>query len=596
MKYFDAMLETDEIDWGELVSPSEEQMAILEAILAGNSVKVIANAGTGKTTLSLQIAKAFLNKRVLILTFNAQNKIEGAAKVVKHKLFNCEYNGFDAFFSKITGRNTSNGIDPKDVPLFKSMFRQKVEILVIDEAQDLKEKYYQEILTIIKANPGIQVVAVGDPRQAVSETFGANNHDHRFFIFLDRLLNVPFKTLALSVTYRHGQEICDLVERGTSVAPPTKIMHLYYSNRNPWETYSKIQEITKGWDENKSVFLAPAPRLFSSDLEYISSANSLFYISDSRKEFSKMEEEYRKNKRCLLSVHRAKGLEWDNVLYFMKHNYKTERKHVEILDYVALTRARKNLIIVHIPQSYLASDEHRDEPLSVTSLSQYINTDYASEVLEYGNEKSVGEPLQLDFNKEYVANGKKILENESLLFEAKIKGDAMEQLELQNSFIGILSDIGSFMKENHIPHNNLGRKWEDFERKDITQNLVDFLRVRSDIWIEQELKESIQGNEITGRTDFISYGTNEVIELKIKNGDFTIEDKIQLALYCALLSKEKVAKNFTYILYNPVTQKTLQLLSPVSVCRDVLEKQVYFRTMPEINTQEFLEKYKVWEQ
>ena len=106
MKYFDAMLETDEIDWGGLVKPSEEQAAILNSISRGNSVKVIAIAGTGKTTFSLQIAKAFSTKKVLILTFNAQNKEEGIIKVFRHRLFNCEYSGFDAFFSKITSRDT----------------------------------------------------------------------------------------------------------------------------------------------------------------------------------------------------------------------------------------------------------------------------------------------------------------------------------------------------------------------------------------------------------------------------------------------------------------------------------------------------------
>lgn len=590
MKYFDAILETDEIDWGELKKPSEEQAAILNSISQGNSVKVIANAGTGKTTLSLQIAKAFSTKKVLILTFNAQNKAEGIVKVWRHRLLNCEYSGFDAFFSKITNRDTSKGIDPKDMPLFKEQFKQQVDILVIDEAQDLTEKYYQEVLIIIQANPGIQVVAVGDPKQAVSETFGACFHDRRFFLLIGELTKINFDTLPLSVTYRHGQEVCDLVNRGTSYAPSTKITTIIFDKRRPWETYAKISQLTKEWDDNHSVFLAPAPKLFSDDMEHISSANSLFYISDRRKEVTTTEIEYQKNKRCLLSVHIAKGREWDNVLYFKKHHYKSEEKQREILDYVAMTRVRKELIVVS--DSMEDSQFQEEEKLTVTNLCKYINTDYANSILKYEEIKCPGKTTQIDFSKEYDVGGKKILENESLFFEAKIKWDAYHLMSLKNFKGCDLPDMDTFMRENTIPKNKIDRKWEDFERKDITNNIVEFFKDERNIWAEQPVEKRVQGKYIVdGRTDFICFDQQEVIELKIKNGEFTMEDKIQLAIYKAMLCREPAMQNMDYLLYNPVTQKCLRLCSDNSVCQDVLEKQVYFRTTAGLNDREFISRY-----
>ena len=125
---------------------SPEQQTILETIKTGVNVNVDAVAGTGKTTLILSMAKELKNKQILQMTYNKSLKFEVREKIIKDEITNLNVHTYHslavcyyretAFVDNELRKIIVNKETPsKEIP--------KIDMLVLDEAQDMTFLYFQ---------------------------------------------------------------------------------------------------------------------------------------------------------------------------------------------------------------------------------------------------------------------------------------------------------------------------------------------------------------------------------------------------------------------------------------------------------------------
>ena len=131
----------------------------------GNHFHVIAPPGSGKTLLGLEIVRR-LNKKTLILspTLTIKNQWENRLqafftnKTYKHTSFDIKkpeditfstYQSFHSFYKNFDNKN-------KFIEFFK---KQKIEVLVIDEAHHLKNTWWNS-LNELKKHSNLTIVAL----------------------------------------------------------------------------------------------------------------------------------------------------------------------------------------------------------------------------------------------------------------------------------------------------------------------------------------------------------------------------------------------------------------------------------------------------
>ena len=90
---------------------------------------------------------------------------------------------------------------------FQNWFRDKVSVLVIDEAQDLTELNYRIFDLLLQVNPAMKMFLVGDSRQNI---FGFNGGS---YVHLDKFLqrHSDYTRKNLTGTYRCPQPVCNYV-------------------------------------------------------------------------------------------------------------------------------------------------------------------------------------------------------------------------------------------------------------------------------------------------------------------------------------------------------------------------------------------------
>ena len=132
---------------------SEEQQKILNVTQTGDNVIVDAVAGTGKTTLILEIAKVLSSQKILQITYNKSLKFEVRGKTKSmgidnltihtyHSLAVCYYSCTAHVDNEIKKIVTNNKESNRKIPEF--------DMIVIDEAQDMTLLYYQLMVKFIK--------------------------------------------------------------------------------------------------------------------------------------------------------------------------------------------------------------------------------------------------------------------------------------------------------------------------------------------------------------------------------------------------------------------------------------------------------------
>lgn len=147
---------------------SEEQRHFVDLVRRGKNVLVDACIGSGKTTAIQVLCNELSNRKILYLTYNYLLKTDAQNKILDRNVTVTNYHGFAYQVLK------SRGIECSQGQLIHTFLEHKNELaiphydlLVMDEYQDITEEIADMLKIIRKANPHIQIVAVGDMQQKI---------------------------------------------------------------------------------------------------------------------------------------------------------------------------------------------------------------------------------------------------------------------------------------------------------------------------------------------------------------------------------------------------------------------------------------------
>jgi len=207
-----------------------QQRRVVECMVRGLNVRILAHAGTGKTRTVMCGIRAALaaapEKRALFVAYNRSVKEEvrehfGAdARVKVHSYDSALTEFYDSTAPTTNFQLALHRLLAAEESQPTPVRREaeggeglRFDVLVVDEAQDLDESYLRLLRKMLRDNArsSASVVAVGDPKQGIYEYRGASA---RFFLRDDQLFaGLPVETLALFEVFRFQNNICYFVNR-----------------------------------------------------------------------------------------------------------------------------------------------------------------------------------------------------------------------------------------------------------------------------------------------------------------------------------------------------------------------------------------------
>lgn len=390
--------------------PSTEQQNAINAIRAGKCLSILAVAGSGKTTTMLQIASSLpFHRRVTIVTYNralkdqCQKRIEECG--LSHRV--------EAYTVHGLVTRVSNTICNDDYKLNqvvrlwdnesevacinKDEFRQNednvvmLDLLMIDEAQDLRPSFYRAICHVIRKSREynyncsrvrtLQMCLVGDHKQLLYDfpTYGNDKATARYIQEPEQHWGEftqprEWTRTALSTSYRLTPNVATFVNViwGTKIiGGNTRVPNLpvEYICRYPYPAHdanslnkldtSLLSDLIDEYGPENVMFLAQSVknedcpiRIHVNDLMKMKMDDGRqkykFHINESRRgyEGGKGSENLR-NKVRVWTFCGSKGCEADCVVIFNLDMRIVGR--VQSLNQVgvALSRARKRLVVIH---------------------------------------------------------------------------------------------------------------------------------------------------------------------------------------------------------------------------------------------------------
>jgi hypothetical protein len=357
-------------------SATVAQLRIREAVRAGNDLRVIAHAGTGKTSTLLWALPE--DVPTLFLEYNRDLRLEARAAAERQGMRAVDVHNYDSFLVQYYDVSAPS----KSFELAMSLVLRhscpprspfSYEIIVIDEAQDLTEAFVRFVQKIIDDNKGgrdeggaaVQVIMAGDPKQTVYSFRGASSK------FLTDASAWPWRgtkpeaaarpSFPLSQTFRFGEGMCGFVNDFCSAC----------FSSSEWE--SDISSAQQGgrvvaWTMGVS---PPASALVDAFLTAVAQGMSVCVLAASVREENLLltsfteqasaagqpllisDENDDTRQPVLRTVHTVKGKQYDVVFFFVcqedmwltKVNKHLKKEKATLL-YVGCTRARQVLHLV----------------------------------------------------------------------------------------------------------------------------------------------------------------------------------------------------------------------------------------------------------
>lgn len=198
-------------------APSQEQWDIMHAFERRHNIVCRAVAGAGKTTTLLLCARRRPRAACLLLTYNkrlqldVERRAQGGARgpgvpgmtvstyhAAAGRAYGCVVQNDEVFRRVVRA--------PPEAP-------PRFEVLMVDEAQDMSVEYYALARHLLRANPGAQVVVVGDELQAINEYRGARPEflSEAPALYAGLAADRPWAACRLSVSHRLTPETAAFV-------------------------------------------------------------------------------------------------------------------------------------------------------------------------------------------------------------------------------------------------------------------------------------------------------------------------------------------------------------------------------------------------
>ena len=422
-----------------MITPSEEQQRVIDAIKEGYNVQVDAVAGSGKTTTVLSLADQNTDKMIVQLTYNTELKEEVIEKKRKYGevmyLDNLSIHTYHSFAYQFYTMEAKTDIGINKI-LEENMSPRKklpnINVLVLDEVQDMNALYYEFVMKMVRdINKPIQILVLGDNYQGLYEFKGA---DTRYLTYAHKIWDIspfPFKILKLSTSYRLTNQMAyfvnhimigDLRIQTCKPGPPVE----YIRHPNAYQNYKiighkLIQWIESGYAYPQDIFILSASvKGENSPIKYLE--NMLVrnhipcYVPMS--ETSSIHSDIIKNKVIFSSIHQSKGRERKIVVvygfdedYFHYFHREANPYQCPSTLYVAATRATQQLLFLETaePLPFLKYNH--------AEMSQCSDIDFQGVPLGIKNnvqERQQSKPPQQTFRKLTPTNMIKFL-NENVL-------------------------------------------------------------------------------------------------------------------------------------------------------------------------------------
>jgi len=332
---------------------SKLQKEILEK--EDNRIVVLAAAAAGKTALITEKTRQLLRngvnpRQIAVITFTNMAAEELRTRLgsdYKDGIFIGTIHSLANFFLLSNGIDTSRAInDEKFYKLFKMVESnphcvKKLDYILLDEAQDSDELQFSFLFDMI--NPD-NFFVVGDLRQSIYMWSGSKPG---LLKNLSRREDVS--CYSLNENYRNGTEILNYAKKGIQ---RTGIIDDSIPMRNvpgfvkelSANLSTIINIIQKGQNYRDWAILARKNNQVYMVMQKLEEANipyDTFKQGDLKK--AELSKKIQNNTVKVLTIHSAKGLEWDNVAVLGAQYYNDEELNV---NYVAATRARNALFWV----------------------------------------------------------------------------------------------------------------------------------------------------------------------------------------------------------------------------------------------------------
>jgi len=213
---------------------SDEQASILDKIEDGYNTTTQAYPGSGKTKLFEQIVLAFPHRNIIAISYNAKlvkatNRLIAASLVEHDRADTANYciKTYHGLLSSLVKKSIHNELlfaEALQYMNFKELGKtwpfRNFDMLVIDEAQDLRKHYLlfivKLILYVCPDRSKLQVHGLGDIRQVLYDFYPINKADARFLTHMEDLLgpvlgNRPWHHAQLSVSFRATPQIANVI-------------------------------------------------------------------------------------------------------------------------------------------------------------------------------------------------------------------------------------------------------------------------------------------------------------------------------------------------------------------------------------------------
>ena len=363
-----------------------EQRRVLELLLAGSAFRVIAHAGSGKTTAVvaslLEMQRLGDTRRSLIVGYNRKLRLDTQAKVCASGSDRISVSNFDSILighyapdaAEVGFAVALDRVLKDDTPLVRRP--PAFDVLVIDEAQDLTESYRDLVVKLVRdSGTQCQLVLVGDPKQTIYQFRGASCG---FFMADESAWGrlAPRTTVHFTATFRFGRSICDFVNAACRETFPPEWWGGDISPRGPEGRFAVFSAsegcdfdalVSRVIDDCKSgtaAILASSVRPAASLVwSFVERYNAL---GGQRPLLDEEDEDEARGRPTLRTVFRTKGAEFDVVVLFVDARFTSE------LLYVGLTRARRSLLVVRecdaLGEGLLGDDWCRVRGVEVHSL------------------------------------------------------------------------------------------------------------------------------------------------------------------------------------------------------------------------------------
>lgn len=363
--------------------PSNEQQEVIDGLNAGFSAVVGAVPGAGKTTLLMNVVGKFRPKgeelpRFVLVTYNNALAASTKQRVNLHFPDGCEVFTFHGVASSISGTTIRDDVD---LQTFVTDFENRLDhfpdslwawdhagfrMLLLDEAQDLRPDYRKLVSAILRAygaKPKCQAVVVGDPNQLLYSFYPVSNADSKYMTLPDQFFPekvAPWRQFSMVKSWRCPAPVTDfvncvrsnvgMVPRDCLGDPPgcveIRICNVY---KDPG---SRVLEFMHEIGNNGSRLLVLAPSLNARSpavhvANKLANAGHPIHVARSGEITPTCRVPADTADQCVRfrTFHASKGLENDSVVVLCSGNSSLQQLFNQNSTFVALTRAKKNLLL-----------------------------------------------------------------------------------------------------------------------------------------------------------------------------------------------------------------------------------------------------------